>query len=93
MSFTTSLMRSFWAPLSMLSSECRGERKEEKMSRPKYLYKIDDKTVAYSGSGNVLTIQQGDLISDSSPDKCIFLDRANLVRLRDAIDEFLNVPA
>lgn len=61
------------------------------MAKPKYLYEIDEKTVAHADRADCLTIQQGDLLDGDSPDKCIFLDNESLVKLRDAINEFLSV--
>jgi hypothetical protein len=62
------------------------------MARPKYIYELDDKLHVH-GDDDCLTFQQGPLIG-SGPDKCIFMGRENLVKLRAVIDEYLAaVPA
>jgi len=61
------------------------------MGKPKYLYEIEPhETVAHASDGGCITVQQADLLDSDARDKCIFLNRQNAAKLRDALDAWLS---
>lgn len=58
------------------------------MSRPQFLYLLGDGLAAYADTPACLTIQQRDPLG-VGPDGAVYLDRADLKALRDALDNFL----
>ena len=59
------------------------------MSKPKYFYTLDDKTIAYADGPTCLTINQ----EIRGTERLVFLDRDALLSLRTVLDTYLNINA